>query len=462
MERYPIDQAWDEASELKKKVESGEARDLDQAERLFEMESVIDARLEQIMRMNLRKINQGNAGVITRLNFDEVPEEFIEYLKEQGYELKENQVAKILKFYRHGDAKTEFDIQKRAYQAVEKEGNLAAAGVPKPYFAREIAVTPETQEFMKSMGIKPSEKVGVILMDFVPGEDLATKLFKEVMLRHPKLTDLLDRNGGLGEFADMPFDKLPQDRIAHALDYRAAKLTNQRPSPEEIAAAQERVFNENEAKLFSFLKENGFQLHPGVLRQIENTMHILHQNGIVFRDGHQRNFMIEGDLAWNGEKTQPAPRVTVIDFGGSATFEGDYEAQKDDLYHDKATGKGYRDDFTAARLLRPLTLPKPSGAFEGEMAVKMQSKRETLAKHVKFQGLLKEILAKPGDVEPADLYGRLPGQGALKLENFMASSLELLDRGRTASDALRAFVEGPLLQENPAQAREIKAFLEMF
>lgn len=333
------------------------------------LERSIDAGLQELFTRHMVKINEGNSGFILRLNFEDIQPELIGDLKKHGIEIRDNQAAKILKVYNIAAAEREFDLQERAYESVAGHtDDPAYAGVPRPYFARNVEVTSVTRELLKAKGVKVGDHVGVIMMDFVPGEDLAAKLLKEVMRRSPELRHYTADEGRLlSEYEKANFHELPLDEIAAAAGFSLPG--GKAKSREEREWERQRVFDENEERLIAFLEERGFQIHPAILEQMRNTLDAFHRNGLVFRDGHHRNFMIDGDIALPPDgKTAEVPRTTIIDFGGSAAFTGDYAAQESDLYADPLTGKRYKNDYAVIRELEHLAVPPAERRAKKESA----------------------------------------------------------------------------------------------
>lgn len=431
------------------------------------VEEAIDARLQELFTRHMVKVNEGNSGFILRFNFEDIQPELIEDLKKHGIEIKDNQAAKILKVYNIADAEREFTLQKRAYESVAAHaGDPAYAGVPRPYFARNVEVSSATRELLKSKNVKVGDHVGVIMMDFVPGDDLATKLLKEVMRRSPDLRHYTADEGQLlPEYEKANFHKLPLDEIAAAAGFSLPG--GKAKSREEREWERQRVFDENEERLIAFLEERGFQIHPAILEQIRNTIDAFHRNGLVFRDGHHRNFMIDGDIALRPEgKVAAVPRATVIDFGGSAAFTGDYAAQESDLYSDPVTGKRYKNDYAVIRELVHLAVPPAERRAKKESEF-MDNLRRAGASALKKESWKKFQEELAGVDDPEELARFIDVKGYRKLpmgDDRIGSLLGLLvdscrtdpERLQRIGDALMKMKEGAF----PREQRIILKFLE--
>lgn len=476
-ERYSESRARKEADRLVDKIAAGEAPDYEtaeaqveaeRAERLKDLEFIVDTRLEKVLRDQFKKINEGNAGVILKISFDDVPSDVIDWLEEQGIELRENQVAKVLKIYNRGSAKEEFDIQKKAYDVLKPyEDDQTVAKVPRPHFWRELKLSESTQDFMRKAGAKASDRIEVIMMDYVPGEDVAAKLMKELMVMGRYMVDdsgkVLIQEAQDASYPDL--EKLGAlSWVANYLDWKDYELSpGDRLTPEEIQLRKEKANDFNEEKIYRVLHDRGFQLHPLVVTQIEKAMRILHENGIVFRDGHQRNFMVNGD--WSGGADSP-PRVTIIDFGGSATFEGDYASQEEELYRSNLGDKGYINDFNVVRKLKKLTTdPETRGVRTpaSDFAERLESKRAQMAaaKPSRFLNELKAIVADAGGKPAPDaVYERMPGKDDLKVENALAGLKTLIEQGSISEDAVRAYLEAKKLELPAPLADKVGWFLE--
>jgi hypothetical protein len=346
------------------------------AEEREELERAIDAKLDAFLGKHVERFNQGNSGLILKFDLRDVPEELKADLEAAGISLGNEQVVKILKIFDANAIEQEFARQARAHEIVENSGKDEVAKVPRPHFCRELEVSPETAAKIRSLGdnVRVRDKVGMMFMDKVDGEDIATILYKEYVRRDPAFADIAQRLDERGE--SYTIEELMTEIVQRTsvpgrepIFYAPVEGANKDP---------ERVMNQNFDRLRSELMRRGFRLHPSIVRQIRNTMDLFHENGLVFRDGHHRNFMVSGDVSAAAE--QP-PQVHAIDYGGSKTFEGDYEDQKEKLYSKVGALAGqegrFPDDDYVANSLEPLTREMDVRDVDGKI---MDELRTLLAK----------------------------------------------------------------------------------
>lgn len=384
------------------------------------VEKFIDAALEELCERYLAKFNEGNNGIVLRLRMDDIPPELKEGLQKNGIELGDDKVAKILKIYSGGKGKQEFEMQKKAHELVEAQPDKEKyARVPKPYFYRDFAVGPDAQERIKSLSDKgafSSGRVEMFMMDYVPGDDVATILYKEVAKRHPKTVDIA------GMTDDLPFSDL-QDRVFQALDFRAPGGKSRDIGERELE--MRKVFAENAEKIDVFLERRGFRIDPTVVSQIENTMNLFHKNGLAFRDGHQRNFMISGDYeAKPGATRERPPQVFVIDYG-AATEVKDRPIQEAFKEVEGDEGKGatvrtYPDDFMVARQLKRFTA-EGLGQEERKMLDDLVRARKMAERNPRLGPALAEGIesAKAGKPDVAAAYRKIVGTSTMPSEGAL-------------------------------------------
>jgi tRNA A-37 threonylcarbamoyl transferase component Bud32 len=285
-----------------------------------------------------RTINSGNNGLIKKIKTADLPPELRAYLEKiapDNMENKDNFVFKMIKIYSQGKGKNEFIAQKEAYDLLRRQANSQPAiyaKIPKPYLYHEITLNEELKNILEVDGLIFFEnKVEVILMDFVDGDDLATTLFKEVLKRHDKSRHIRPE-----EIDCMNIENL-QAEVWRVLDL---KLPGGKSSDKQIRAFEQRkVFNENGDKIINFLKKSGFRLDESALVKVENTINLLHQNGMFHRDLHERNIILnERD-------------VFVIDFGAAKKIS----SKNEDPYEDELGGKKLVSDTMLTKRYKDLS-----------------------------------------------------------------------------------------------------------
>src|SRR5687768_2104984 len=429
-------------------AEAVPAANAETAENREAVEKFIDAALEELCERHLSKFNEGNNGIILKLKMEDIPSKLLADLKEAGIELGDHKVAKILKIYSGGEGRQEFQLQKKAHELVDSQPDKEKyAQVPRPYFYRDFPVGDAAKESLKGLTEKAygANRVEMFMMDYVPGDDVATVLHKEVARRHPKTVDIADH------VDEMRFDDL-QDRIQQALGF--ARPGGKSRDDGIRDAEMRKVNNENAKKIDTFLEQRGFHIDPTVVSQIENTMALFHKNGLAFRDGHQRNFMISGDYAAAapGTERQKPPQVFVIDFGAATEIGG---RRLDDVFHevDGEEGKGavvknYPDDLMVAKQLKRSTVaPKDRiNAEEREYLEGLERNKRTLDRNPRLAPTVAAVMdsARSGKPDMSAAYSRIVGASSMPsegaIDNFLNVAYAVADAVPEAKEEVRAFV----------------------
>lgn len=297
----------------KKKLTPKEAEQLTNA-----TEALFDALLQEFIERNARKINEGNNGVIFKLDLREVSDLVRKRLEKNGYFFGEQQAVKILKFGQTDDALREFKMQEQFYQCLQDADDTSKpmAKIPRPIACRTLPVDEEFRKKLMAEGIKCSgNKIDVMMMDLVEGVDLATIMYRHVVAHHPRTVHLRDH------VAHLSFNELAYE-VSQALGF--TKAGGKGKTENERRLEQAKIDSENRKKVYAVLRRTGFKLHPQIELQMRNALNQMHKNGFIHRDAHHRNFMIEGEAGFDAK--QP-PQVYIIDFGGAKTFEGEYGGQ---------------------------------------------------------------------------------------------------------------------------------------
>jgi len=252
-------------------------------------------------------------------------------------------VVKILKLYKPGSGRREFEMQRKAYELVRDKGGEDCAQIPEPVLFRDLEVkNSRTKEFLSSRGIKAQEHIEVIIMDMVPGVDLATHFYREVLRGNKGAIHLHN------DLDEMDFASLHRE-VSQILKFEIAGGKSRDEGEKEFERRM--VQAGNAKKIFDTLKRQGYVLDRSILDRIEKTIDMFHDNGLAFRDGHHRNFMFSGE----GDDLE----VFVIDFGSSTTFEGNLTR---DVYIEG--DKEYPHDKSIIESLRSLTKTREELAAE--------------------------------------------------------------------------------------------------
>ncbi len=280
-----------------------------------------DAAFEKILHQS-PIIGSGKDGIVLKIDVTQIDPETLSTLKEKGLDLSSDAAAKILKIYRPGEAKREFDFHQRAYYLLSKAGQDVAQ-VPRPILIMAQHLAQSDIEFLNKAGAKLDDEAEILLMDYVDGQDVASMIYVFAM-QELGYDDLMIKSLSIEEHHKIVGDRLGFD------------------TPEEENPYVENVISiENTNKLMTFLQKRGFKIDPTTIQKWQNSIKILEQNGIFHNDLSERNVMI-------GKDGQPY----IIDFGRST------DNKEDHLY----------DDSAFIKRLKKIN----SGANEGTMRKNME------------------------------------------------------------------------------------------
>lgn len=275
-----------------------------------------------------RKINCGNNGIILELN---ISEDVRQIMRESGINISEgDQVAKAFKVFSHGKGRHEYESQLFAHKVLgkyrEKNADEVVALVPNPLFF-ELKNTPALSEKLTKEGVFPSDEYDIIVMDRVPGRDIAEILYSELIKRHPEM-QYLQSGGGADS---MSFEDLQRE-----VNNKFFSIAERKPrrNQEEHMMVEEKVASENKKVLAMLLAELDFTFDQKIIETMEKSIQILRDAGLLMFDRHERNFMVtnKGD-------------VYMIDFGETEMIGG-VVSERDDRFF------GQVNDMSVPRYLR--------------------------------------------------------------------------------------------------------------
>lgn len=294
--------------ELRRKIEEGSVSD-QQTQQLEKVRGEFhDQVIESLLELSLiygAKRNEGTKGVILEINIDELPEDIKEKFLdcyEADDQLGERVLAaKVIKVASSHGGLHEARMQTRAYDLVSQaDESEHLAKIPMLRGYSEIEVKSEmVRAHLEHSGVKAGEKVEVLLMDFIPGEDLATHIFRRVLKTEEYYREMADR---------YDFDEL-QSHVANKLGYERPRAGDPGTNFEK------KVYNANESKLFEFMRRNGIMIDREIIDRSLATLEKLRENGIYHNDIHPRNIMIETD------EQGKIVDVYVIDFATAGDTE---------------------------------------------------------------------------------------------------------------------------------------------
>jgi tRNA A-37 threonylcarbamoyl transferase component Bud32 len=343
-----------------------------------ENKELIDGMIESLILQHSSYVNEGNNGIIKKVNIDELPEIIKESLRKHcpGIFRGRTQMAiKMLKIYTGGKGKNEFAMQSQAHAIMADNKSSDFAEIPEPLLYHEAEIkSEETKDRLRQEGLKiVSDKIEILLMDYIEGEDLAENLYREVVKHHPDLKFLRDEAERL--------------KLNDLHGYVSSYLGFKRPGGKHLDEGmknfeKEIVHNQNAERIIKFLRAKGYTMDPMILAKIKNTLERLHANNLFHRDLHERNIMLTYDPDGKLEK------VTIVDFGSAIKVEGDIRGQ--DIY-DLDTDKKLVSDEMILRRYEPLA--KSSSDEAKENLSNLKSELKTLSARLAKKPEWKKMLA---------------------------------------------------------------------
>lgn len=271
------------------------------------------------------KINEGTQGIITLVNPGDIDAEMAETLF-KGSQAPEKRLAlKMMKVYTSAEhAEEEARIQQLANEIVKKYDSdhpelPIRMGVPEIYFGGQVKlVSGQLKNKLEEEGVfVHDDTIGVVLMDCLEGEDLATRLYGEIAKRYKPAEDelhLIDLKHQLVQYSESPLELRGDEYFKTVQAYAHEALHFEQPGGKsgdewEREFEARKIEQGNFKKLISFLGKNGYILDAGLLDTFKTMVSLLHENNIYHRDLHERNIMITPNL----DGTVKA--LNIIDFG---------------------------------------------------------------------------------------------------------------------------------------------------
>jgi hypothetical protein len=294
---------FSETRDFSVEKESGEKK------RETETLHISEEEIENIIETHHSVENMGTKGLILKILKEDLPKEIQEEMEAWDSETDESEstslAIKALKIFNHEDARREYEAQREARNIVQRaQGDKPLAKVPRISSFHEITVNKKTQDFLNKNGTYIADgKVGLIVMDFIEGMDLATLLYREALKRNTSE----ERDYSDEYVDDLPFDQLHWE-VSTMLNF--SKPGGKSHNEGERIFEEEAVKAENAKALFHWLGTHGFVLPQELLDQIKNTVELFHKNGLFDNDLHERNVIVQnGDLEH--------PQAYIIDYGSA-------------------------------------------------------------------------------------------------------------------------------------------------
>ncbi|MFA5020469.1 MAG: hypothetical protein WC517_00160 [Patescibacteria group bacterium] len=271
-------------------------------EKLFDSESI-------------NKVNEGHHGAIFELDFSGLSEsekqEFCRHFQIPISDAGEVAV-KMLKLYQPREAEKEFLAQEKAVQAVNGREELRAnVGIPECYFGGEISISGRPlKDKLEAAGINvATDHFGVIMMDFVKGEDLGIYCYKQFIKAH---FDRFKELAGIEkEVAAEEYDLYLNGESIDNLILFCHRLLGVRAKyhylDDSFEARQERSDIAN--KLLAGIENKGL-FDRSKIKDLRAAISAMHEQGVFHRDLHWRNIVQDKD-----------GKLFIVDFGSAKIVE---------------------------------------------------------------------------------------------------------------------------------------------
>jgi hypothetical protein len=275
-------------------------------------QEVINSEFNLLLR-EVRKVNEGAAGIIIKLDPKQFSERLQSALSNRGVDINESAAGKLLKIYNQESARNEYDMQTKAYDVVESASVDVSktSMIPAPIYFNDINIDQETQDNLRAQGIQfgAENKVSLILMEWIPGEDLCTKMYKKVLSYYPEHPAYPDN-----------IDDFQQLEFAVSIILGFAKPNTEASTPEEQAYDEALLYKRNFDKVYKFLDAKNLKFNLALVEQIKNAVNLLHKNKIWHNDLHERNTEVIGDIF----DPEADIRSYILDFDKASIRQKEY------------------------------------------------------------------------------------------------------------------------------------------
>lgn len=385
----------------------------------------IEALFEFHLLREIRRINEGNNGIIAELNLLELPPSFLALLQEMNphmnIEGREKLATKILKIYSPGAGKREALMHQYAYDLIKQQENPDDyVRVPELLLHKEINIhNPEVSTALAANNVNTSfNKVEILIMDLIKGDDLITYLYKVVIKHHPGLVHLKQELEEGNE--ELKWDDIKDD-VAAAFDFNVPGGKSSDLGARNFEMIK--VFNENRRRIVDYLAKlpsNPF-IPPIIWQRYKNTLNLFEKNGFKQNDQHERNIMVDCDE--QGTITD----IHEIDFGS---------AYQKDLLLDGKLGPlfvGLDEDHLPENEVydRYITLTRSREDTKNLKAERQKNSwvrtYETMKKNIRYQVILQEL---DGEIQNKSLNAEKLSSILKKLDNgtsgFCEAALPIL------------------------------------
>ena len=159
---------------------------------------------------------------------------------------------------------------------------------------------------LEKLGINGRNKVGIMIEDYIAGENFSLYVYKKIMDETPFLANIRKELSEIQKERniDQEEENTVHEQILISLDIKRNILADKYHESLEVAN-----------RLKEFMKDHNITIEKKIIDKVVNTVNLLNENNIYHNDLHERNIMLEfGD---DGNVSD----VFIIDFGKASKDE---------------------------------------------------------------------------------------------------------------------------------------------
>ena len=380
------------------KVEREEEKKLDARLGFESMEQreVIENFLDHSILSNYKKIDEGHNGIIGLVDLVDLQKEYLELVEEaqiSGMNIDEEKLmnvfqerfgalletddkmaAKMLKIFSVEKANHEAAVQTKMYDLIEKaktdNPDKKYASTPKIYFNRsvDLRLHPELKEKINHDDVHIDEKVNVMSMDFLRGENYDYYVHKEALLAQGFSQEECEGKGYEWMRANLS-----------SLGLVGMEGTN-------FGADDLKYLNRSNLEALSKFLGQRKALPEEVFEKVRNTLDLAHENNIFHRDLHERNLFLQLD------ENREIVDVSIIDWGEAKVLpeiSGLKETEKKQLVYGEQKKDFVLDDY----------ILKYEQFFVSKSAAEQKEKAEFMEEISRSLRIIKERASDPDEMK---------------------------------------------------------------
>jgi serine/threonine protein kinase len=389
------------------------------------------------------RVGEGGKAFVLKLSPDNIPPELrpaFESLSFQEGEVNIDSSAdkaiKLFKLYLPHKTAFEYEMHAKAYAALQKipkEESSQYAKIPKLSSSRELIIEEDIRKKLEErFSIMVADKVNLIAMEYIPGEDLATIFYKWILEKNgftPEQTDELNFKQLYEELVSvLGLDSLPDEEMDDA----------------HLPMAEWKVSANNTKKIYEYLRKYKFPMPTDATSRVEKTIQLMHKEKMTHGDAFERNIMITGgSKALRAKGNLDDEEIFLIDFGETR-----------DKFLEEV------DDFNVVRRLKTLSL-----SLEDERKIKdkerlgeITAKGELLRvnkKWVETYTDTQKILETNPEKALSFAWNTIVPFGENAMENFFIMIKDLINNGSLERTSAEAFIEEKSKEKMTPYARNL-------